>query len=400
VRFRADRPLGLAPATVLDYRELARRRVPRQLFDYLDGGAYEETTMRANVADLERVLLRQIVMRDVSRRDPSVEVLGQRLALPVILAPVGMGGMFARRAEVQAARAAERAGIAFVESTPAICSIEEVAGSVDHPPWFQLYVMRDRGYAEDLMARARAVGSPVLILTVDLAVAGARHRDVRNAVVGRATAWAKAMRGADIALHPGWVRDVGIGGRPHTFGNLAKAMPDVKTPSGFRDFVDSQFDPSVTWDDIAWVREHWHGRLVVKGILDPEDAKRAVEVGVDGVVVSNHGGRQLDSVPSTVRALPDVVDAVGGQLEVLVDGGVRTGLDVVKMVALGARAVLMGRAWAWAVAARGETGVRHMLAVIKSDIDVALALTGHTSFSDVDRSALYRSESQLVEERI
>ncbi|HTX31793.1 MAG TPA: L-lactate dehydrogenase [Solirubrobacteraceae bacterium] len=400
MRFSADRPLGVAPATVLDYRELARRRLPRQLFDYVDGGAYEEATMRANVADLEHVLLRQIVMRDVSQREHGVEVLGQKLAMPVILAPIGMGGMFAPRAEVQAARAAERAGVPFVESTLGICSIEEVAQAVPDPPWFQLYVMRDRGYAEDLMARAAAVRSPVLILTVDLAVVGARHRDVRNAVVGRASARAKALRGLDLALHPRWVREVGLGGRPLTFGNLEKVVPGGGSPAAFKEWVDSQFDPSVTWEDIAWVREHWAGRLLVKGVLDPEDAKRAVEVGVDGVIVSNHGGRQLDSVPSSVRALPDVVDAVAGQVEVLVDGGVRTGLDVVKLVALGARAVLIGRPWVWAAAARGQAGVRHILGVMKADMDVALALTGNTSFADIDRSALYRSDSQVVEHRI
>ncbi len=396
MRFVADRPLGVAPATVLDYRELARRRLPRQLFDYIDGGAYEETTMRANVADLERVLLRQIVMRDVSTREPAVEVLGQRLALPVILAPVGLGGMFARRAEVQAARAAERAGVPFVESTVSVCSVEEVARATSVPPWFQLYVMRDRGYAQELMARAHAVGAPVLVLTVDLAVTGARHRDTRNAIGPEATARGKARRGIDLASHPRWIRQVAVGGKPLTFGNLEKAVPQARNPAAFRHWVDAQFDPSVTWDDIAWVREHWSGRLVVKGVLDSEDARRAVEVGVDGVVVSNHGGRQLDSVPSTVRALPDVVEAIGGQVEVLVDGGVRSGLDVVKMVALGAKAVLVGRAWAWAVAARGEAGVRHMLAILKADIDVALGLTGHCSFADIDRSALYRAGSPVV----
>jgi len=380
----------VAPATVLDYRELARRRLPRQLFDYIDGGAYEEATLRANVADLEQVLLRQVVMRDVSARDPAVEVLGQRLALPVILAPVGLGGMFARRAEVQAARAAETVGVPFVESTVSICSLEEVAGATSRPPWFQLYVMRDRGYAEELMARAQAVGSPVLVLTVDLAVAGARHRDTRNAVVGTPSAWAQLIRGLDIATHPRWIRDVPVGGKPLTFGNLEKVVPEARTPAAFREWVDSQFDPSVTWEDVAWVREHWKGRLVVKGVLDPQDARRAVDVGVDGIVVSNHGGRQLDSVPSTARALPEVADAVGGEVEILADGGVRTGLDVVKMVALGARAVLVGRAWAWSVAAAGETGVRHMLEVLRADIDVALALTGQTSIADLDRSALYR----------
>jgi L-lactate dehydrogenase (cytochrome) len=389
MRYSPDRPLGVAPASASDYRELARRRLPRQLFDYVDGGAYDEVTMRANVSDLEDVLLRQVVMRDVSVREPAVEVLGQRLALPVALAPVGLAGMLAPRAEVQAARAAEAAGVPFVESTVSICSLEEVAKATSTPPWFQLYVMRDRGFAEDLMARARAVGSPVLVLTIDLAVVGARHRDTRNAVIGQPSPWGKIRRGLDIASHPGWIRTVALGGRPLTFGNLEKAVPNARTPEAFKKWVDGQFDPSVTWDDIAWVRDQWPARLVVKGVLDPEDARRAAEVGVDGIVVSNHGGRQLDSVPSTARALPEVVEAVGDQVEVLVDGGVRTGLDVVKMVAMGARAVLVGRPWAWAVAARGEAGVRHMLDVMKADIDTALALTGQTSIADLDHSALY-----------
>jgi L-lactate dehydrogenase (cytochrome) len=393
---RADRPLGLAPATVGDYRELARRRLPRQLFDYIDGGAYDETTMRANVDDLRRLLLRQRVMRDVSVRRQATEVLGQRLALPVILAPVGLGGMFATRAEVQAARAAHAVGVPFIESTPAICGVEEVARATPSPPWFQLYVMRDRAYTEDLMARARAVGSPVLVLTVDLAVVGARHRDTRNGMTGQASALAKALRGVDLASHPRWIRDVPVNGRPLTFGNLEKAVPGAQSPASFRKWVDSQFDPSVTWDDVAWVRRNWDGRLIVKGVLDPEDARRAVDAGVDGVVVSNHGGRQLDAVPSTVRALPEVVDAVAGQVEVLVDGGVRTGLDVVKLLALGARAVLVGRAWAWAVAARGEAGVRHVLKVIGADIDTALGLTGCTSVAELDRSALYHEGAAVA----
>ncbi len=386
---RPDRPLELTPATALDYRELARRRLPRQLFDYIDGGAYEESTLRANVDDLRALLLRQLVLRDVSRREQETEVLGQRLAMPVILGPVGLCGMFARRAEVQAARAAARAGVPFVESTVSICPIEEVAAAVAEPPWFQLYVMRDRAYAEDLMARARAVRSPVLVLTIDLAVVGARHRDTRNAVVGGGSPLARARRTFDLVSHPRWVRSVGLGGKPLTFGNLEKAVPGASTPEAFREWVDAQFDPSVTWEDIAWVREHWDGRLVVKGVLDAEDARRAVQAGVDGIIVSNHGGRQLDSVPSTARALPAVVDAVGGEVEVLADGGVRNGLDVVKMLALGARAVLLGRAWAWAVAGRGEAGVRHVLAVMRADIDVALGLTGRTSVRELDRSALY-----------
>ena len=391
MRFAADRPLGLAPATALDYRELARRRLPRQLFDYIDGGAYEEATMRANVADLEAVMLRQVVMRDVSVRDPAVEVLGQRLELPVVLAPVGLAGMFARRAEVQAARAAGTIGVPFVESTLSICSIEEVAEATTKPPWFQLYVMRDRGYVEELLARAQAVGSSVLVLTIDLAVVGARHRDTRNAVVGRPRARAGLRRALVLLTHPRWIATVALGGRPLTFGNLEKAVPGAGSPAAFRDWVEAQFDPSVTWEQVAWMRERWRGPLVVKGVLDPEDARRGLEVGVDGMIVSNHGGRQLDAVPSTARALPEIVDAVGDQVAVLADGGVRTGLDVVKMVAMGARAVLVGRPWAWAVAARGEAGVQHMLEVIKADIDTALGLTGHTSVAALDRSALYRA---------
>jgi len=383
MRFSADRPLNVQPATVRDYRELARRRLPRQLFDYVDGGAYEEATARANESDLEKVLLRQLVMRDVSVREQATEVLGQKLSMPVILGPVGLAGMFARRAEVQAARAAERAGVPFTESTVSICSIEEVAEATGVPPWFQLYVMRDRGYAESLLARAKAVGSPVLVLTIDLAVVGARHRDTRNAMVGAPSAWAKVRRGLDLVSHPRWIADVAVKGKPLTFGNLAEVVPGARTPEDFKDWVDAQFDPSVTWDDIAWVREHWDGKLVVKGVLDPEDARRAVDAGVDGVVVSNHGGRQLDSVPSTAAALPAVADAVGDRTEVLADGGVRTGLDVVKMLALGARAVIVGRAWAWAVAAGGEPAVTKMLDVLRSDTDVALALTGSNSVGDL-----------------
>jgi L-lactate dehydrogenase (cytochrome) len=388
MRFAADRPLGLAPATIGDYRELARRRLPRQLFDYIDGGASEELTLRANVSDLEAIRLRQRVMVDVTERSQAVEVLGEQLAMPVILGPVGLGGMFAQRAEVQAARAAEAAGVPFVESTVSICGIDEVAAATSRPPWFQLYVMKDRDFAEGLIASAAAVGSPVLVLTVDLAVVGARHRDTRNAMVGEVSGLAKVRRGLDMVGHPQWVRDVLMGGKPLTFGNLEKAVPGARTPAAFRRWVDVQFDPSVTWDDIAWVRRNWSGKLVVKGVLDAEDARAAVDAGVDGIVVSNHGGRQLDAVPSTISALPAVAEAVGDQVEVLVDGGVRTGIDVVKFLALGAKACLVGRAWAWAVAGRGEEGVAHVLQVLHDDIDVALGLTGVTDVRHLDPSIL------------
>jgi len=383
-----DRPLGLAPASVRDYRELARRRLPRQLFDYIDGGAYEEATMAANVADLRRIRLRQRVLRDVSERKLGTTVLGDELSLPVVLAPVGLAGMFAQRAEVQAARAAAGIGVPFCESTVSICGIEEVAAATDRPFWYQLYVMRDRAYAEDLMHRAQAAGCSVLVLTVDLAVVGARYRDVRNGMASSLSTAKKLLRGLDFALHPAWVRDVAVGGKPLTFGNLEKAVPGASTPGAFREWVDSQFDPSVTWDDLAWVRENWAGKLVLKGILDPQDAREAVTRGADAVVVSNHGGRQLDDVPSTITALPAIVDAVGDRAEVLVDGGIRSGLDVVKALALGARACLIGRPWAYAVAARGEKGVTHVLRILRSEMEVALGLTGVTDVRDLDRSAL------------
>ncbi len=383
-----DRPLGLAPASVRDYRELARRRLPRQLFDYIDGGAYEEATMAANVADLRRIRLRQRVLRDVSERKLGTTVLGNELSLPVVLAPVGLAGMFAQRAEVQAARAAAGIGVPFCESTVSICGIEEVAAATDRPFWYQLYVMRDRAYAEDLMHRAQAAGCSVLVLTVDLAVVGARYRDVRNGMASSLSTAKKLLRGLDFALHPAWVRDVAVGGKPLTFGNLEKAVPGASTPGAFREWVDSQFDPSVTWDDLAWVRENWAGKLVLKGILDPQDAREAVTRGADAVVVSNHGGRQLDDVPSTITALPAIVDAVGDRAEVLVDGGIRSGLDVVKALALGARACLIGRPWAYAVAARGEKGVTHVLRILRSEMEVALSLTGVTDVRGLDRSAL------------
>jgi L-lactate dehydrogenase (cytochrome) len=385
---RADRPLGLAPAGALDYRELARRRLPRQHFDYIDGGSYDEATLRANVEDLARLHLRQRVLRDVGTRDQSVRVLGQPLSMPVVLAPVGMAGINRRRGEVQAARAAAAHGVPFVESTVSVCGIEEVVRGAGTPPWFQLYVMRDRSYAIDLLQRAAAAGSPVLVLTVDLPVLGARLRDDRNGLVGPQPPWSSVRRLLDLAAHPRWALDVGVRGKPHTFGNLEQAVPGAGTPKAFRSWVDAQFDPSVTWADLDWVRAHWSGPIVVKGILDADDAVRAAEAGVDAIVVSNHGGRQLDGVPSTASALPAVVDAVGGRIEVLADGGVRTGLDVVRLCALGARAVLIGRAWAWALAARGEAGVRHLLTRLHADIDTALGLTGCTSIAALDRSAL------------
>lgn len=383
MRWVPDRSLQLAPASVSDYRELARRRLPRQMFDYIDGGAYAESTMDRNLDDLEACRLRQRVMRDVGERDLSVSLFDQQLSMPVALGPVGLAGMFASRAEVQAARAAESRGVPFCASTVSICGVEEIAEATSGDLWFQLYVMRDRGFAADLLHRADAAGCRVLVLTVDLPVVGARFRDVRNGMAGSIGPVATVLRGLDLIGHVSWVRDVLVGGKPLTFGNLEAAVPGARRPDEFRAWVDEQFDPSVTWDDLDWVRGHWPHRVVVKGVLDPEDAAAAIDAGVDGLVVSNHGGRQLDDVPSTASVLPAVSRVVDGRVPVLVDGGVRSGLDVAKMLALGADTVLLGRAWAWAVAARGQAGVEHVLRIIRSDLDVALGLLGVNSVGEL-----------------
>ena len=376
----------------MDYRELARKKLPRQLFDYIDGGAYTESTMRANVSDLRSIHLRQRILRDVSDIDLGAEVLGEKLSLPVVLGPVGLVGMFARRGEVLAAKAAEQEGIRFCESTVSICSIEEVnaAKATSKPFWFQLYVMRDRGYAEDLIGRAKDAGCSVLVLTVDLAVVGARYRDTRNGMMDTISLGKKIRRGWDILSHLGWVTDVAMRGKPLTFGNLESAVPTAQSPAGFKDWIDGQFDPSVTWDDLAWVRKHWPGKVILKGILDVADARRAVDVGADGIVVSNHGGRQLDDVRSTAAALPPIAEAVGDRVEVLVDGGVRSGLDVVKMLSLGAKACLLGRAWTYAVAGGGQEGVAHAIRIIREEMQVAMALTGKQRLSELGPDVLDR----------
>ena len=380
--------LGLAPATASDYRQLARRRLPRHLFDYLDGAAYEEITAQENQRAFRRLRLRQRVMRDVSQLNFATRVLGQDLALPLVLAPLGLAGVMARRAEVQAARAAEGAGVPFCESTVSICSIEEVRAATAAPFWYQLYVMRDRGYARELMARAQAAGCPVLVLTVDLAVMGARYRDIRNGMGGALSLGGKLTKAWDLASHPRWLLDVAVRGKPLMFGNLTMAVPDAHSLPAFKAWVDSQFDPRITWADLDWVRENWPGKILLKGILDVDDARLAASAGADGIVVSNHGGRQLDSVAASADALPRIVDAVGDELDVLLDGGVRSGLDVVKALALGARACMLGRAWGYAVAARGEAGVAHMLSVMRSEMAVALALCGVSEAKALDRSAL------------
>ena len=379
----------MIPACVSDYRELARRRLPRLLFDYIDGGSYAETTLRRNVEDFETIALRQRVLRDVSTISLETELFGQPMSMPVGLGPVGMAGMYARRGEVQAARAAKAAGVPFTLSTVGVCDLAEVVGGAGVAPWFQLYMIRDRGYMQTLLETARDLGCPVLVFTVDLPAPGARYRDMRTGLFGgKPPLSASIGRVLDGLSHPAWLWDVQIRGKPHTFGNIAPAIPEAKGTADFWPWVVRNFDPSLTWKDLDWIRQHWNGPIVIKGVLDPEDAKDAVKAGADGIVVSNHGGRQLDGVLSGVRALPPIVDAVGDDLTVLMDGGVRSGLDVVKALALGAKGVLLGRAWAWALGARGQSGVAHMLQIVRQEMQMAMALTGCTDVREAGRSLL------------
>ena len=375
-------------AAVLDYRELARRRLPRFLFEYIDGGSYAEVTLRGNIAELERIALRQRVLRDVSAIDLSTTLFGQTLAMPVALAPIGLAGLTARRGEVQAARAAEAAGVPFCLSTVSACPLAEVKRGVTKPFWFQLYMIRDRAFMRDLLAAAKAAGCSALIFTVDMPVPGSRYRDIRSGLAGAPGLAGQFRRFAQAAMRPDWAWDVGLLGRPHVLGNVA---PVLKGNTGLEDFfawMRANFDPSVTWRDLEWVRANWDGPLILKGILDPEDAKAVANLGADGLVVSNHGGRQLDGALPTTLALPPIADAVGDRLTVLADGGIRSGLDVVRMLALGAKGVLLGRAWAYALAGGGQTGVTHMLSLIEAEMRVAMALTGTTAISAIDQSVL------------
>lgn len=372
-------------SSTTDFREAARRRLPRFLFDYIDGGAYAERTMARNIDDLADIALRQRVLKDVSVVDPSTTLFGVRQALPVALAPVGLSGMYARRGERQAARAAAAKGVPFCLSTVSVCDVDEVRAASSAPFWFQLYVLRDRGFMRDLLARAAAAGATTLVFTVDMPVPGARYRDAHSGMSGPNAA---ARRLVQAALKPAWAWDVGVMGRPHRLGNVAPALGKASGLQDFMGWLAANFDPSIQWSDLEWIRDAWKGPLVIKGVLDPEDAKAAADIGADGVVVSNHGGRQLDGVLSSARALPAIVDAVGDRLTVLADGGVRSGLDVVRMLALGARGVLIGRAYAYALAARGEAGVTQLLDLIDKEMRVAMALTGVCDVASINESIL------------
>jgi L-lactate dehydrogenase (cytochrome) len=374
------------PANVADYREAARRKLPHVLFEYVDGAAYAEQTLRANTADFQALKLRQRVLRDVSALSLKTEVLGIELAMPLLLGPIGMAGMYARRGECQAAAAAKAAGIPFCLSSLTICDVDEVA--TVEPPWFQLYMLKDRGFMTEYIARAAAAKCPVMLFTVDLPVPGTRYRDVRTGLSGPPQAFQPLKRAWDGITHPGWLWDVQINGGPHSFGNIAAAVPEAKGLGDFWGWIGRNFDASITWADIDWIRQQWKGPFVLKGILDPDDAREARRIGVDGIIVSNHGGRQLDGASSTIAALPAIADALGGEMPILLDGGVRSGLDVVKALASGADACLIGRAWAWALGAGGEKAVAHVISVIRSEMQTALALTGCPDVRDAGRDLL------------
>ncbi|MGE0407841.1 MAG: L-lactate dehydrogenase [Amphiplicatus sp.] len=374
-------------ANVDDYRRAARRRLPHFLFEYIDGGSYSETTLRRNLGDLQALSLRQSVLRDVSNLSLKTDLFGFEAALPIALAPLGLCGLFARRGETQAARAAQKAGVPFTLSTVGICSCEEV-GAAASPFWLQLYLMRDRGFLRAMLARAKTAGASALLLTVDLPVTGKRYRDMRSGLRAGDPTANKLRRFFQVMMRPAWAVDVGLLGRPHVLGNLAPHVNSAARLENYAAWVAANFDPSVTWKDVEDIRALWDRPLIVKGVLTPEDARAAIAVGADGVVVSNHGGRQLDGARSSISALPRIADAIGERAVVMMDGGVRTGLDVLRALASGARGVLIGRAFAYGLAARGARGVGEVLSILEQEMRVAMMLTGCVSLKEVGRHIL------------
>jgi len=371
-----------------DYRAAAQAKLPPFLFHYIDGGAYAEHTLKRNTADLADIALRQRVLRNLSELSLETTLFGEQLAMPVALGPVGLTGMYARRGEVQAARAAAKKGIPFTLSTVSVCPIEEVAPAIDRPMWFQLYVLKDRGFMRNALERAKAAGVKTLVFTVDMPVPGARYRDAHSGMSGPNAALRRVLQAF---THPQWAWDVGLFGKPHDLGNISTYLGK---PTGLEDYIGwlgANFDPSISWKDLEWIREFWDGPMIIKGILDPEDAKDAVRFGADGIIVSNHGGRQLDGVLSTARAMPAIADAVKGDITLLADSGIRSGLDVVRMIALGADSVLLGRAFVYALAAAGEAGVANLLDLIDKEMRVAMTLTGAKSITEINAGSLVRN---------
>ena len=372
-----------------DYREAARRRLPRFLFDYIDGGAVAENTMNANATELASVALRQRVLCGAGEPTLATTILDASWAMPVALGPVGATGMYARRGEVQAARAASRAGIPYTLSTVSVCSIEEVASQASGALWSQLYVLKDRGYMRNALERAWAAGMKTLVFTVDMPIPGSRYRDNRSGMSGPHATLRQYLQAC---THPRWAMSVGLAGRPLSFGNIEAYTGHKMTMDDYMGFISNNFDPSIAWHDLEWIRDSWQGKLIIKGILDADDARNAVRLGADGIVVSNHGGRQLDGAIPTARALPRGVDAVGDDLTVLADSGVRSGVDVIRLLSLGAKGVLLGRAYIYALAAAGEAGVAHLLRLFAEDMKVTMTLTGATSPSAISLDCLDRLE--------
>lgn len=371
---------------IADLREVARRRVPRAFFDYADGGSYAEQTLNANRADLEQIRLRQRILVDVSRRSTQSTILGEPVSLPLALAPIGALGMQHGDGEILACRAAHAAGIPFILSTMSICSIEQVAAAVDRPFWFQLYVMKDRGFARSLIERAAAAKCSALVLTVDLQILGQRHRDIKNGMtVPPQWTIGKII---DMATKPAWLTSVARA-RSRTFGNLAGYVTGNKEDvSSLSIWIAGQFDTTLNWKDVEWIRSLWPGKIILKGILDPEDARIAAKTGAAALVVSNHGGRQLDGAPSSISALPPIVDAVGSSIEVLFDGGIRSGQDIMRALALGAHACLSGRAYVYGLGAGGEAGVARAIEIMRNELSVTMALTGFNSIDEIDGRAI------------
>ncbi|GAN89864.1 L-lactate dehydrogenase [Gluconobacter frateurii M-2] len=374
-------------SSATDYREAARRRLPPFLFQYIDGGSYAEQTMRRNISDLADIALRQRILKNVSALNTGTELFGRKLNIPAALAPVGLTGMYARRGEVQAARAAARKGIPFTLSTVSVCPIEEVQGRSPVPIWFQLYVLKDRGFMKNALERAKAAGITTLVFTVDMPTPGARYRDAHSGMSGPNAAIRRYLQAM---THPIWAWDVGVRGKPHDLGNISRYRGNPTKLEDYIGWLANNFDPSISWKDLEWIRDYWDGPMIIKGILDPEDAKDAVRFGADGIVVSNHGGRQLDGVLSSARALPPIADAVKGELKILADSGVRSGLDIARMVAMGADAVLLGRAFVYALAAGGQKGVENLLDIMEKELRVAMTLTGASAISDLTSESLAR----------
>ena len=378
-----------AITTIEDLRLIAKRRVPRMFYEYADSGSWTETTYRANSADFQNISLRQRVAVDMTNRTLASTMAGQPVTMPVALAPTGLAGMQHADGEILAARAAAKAGVPFTLSTMSICSIEDIADNSDQPFWFQLYVMRDRGFVDRLIDRAKAAGCSALVLTLDLQILGQRHKDIRNGLSTPPKMTIANM--INLATKPRWCWNM-LNTRRRSFGNIHGHVDGVADMRSLSSWTASQFDPQLSWDDVKRIRDRWGGKLIIKGILDVEDAELAAATGIDAIVVSNHGGRQLDGAMSSIRALPEIARAVGTRVEVLMDGGIRSGQDVIKAVALGAKGVFIGRAYLYGLGALGEQGVTVALEIIRRELDITMALCGLRDIQDVDRRILASAE--------